>query len=65
MKKKNNKENNKENFCLGNIMPWPTVSLANICYLDIQNISVGITFGFSLCTASLLVILVTYFRRGA
>jgi len=63
MKKENNKENNNGNFCLSNIMPWPTVLLANICYLNILNTSVGIIFGFSLYTTSLLVTLVTYFRR--
>jgi len=65
MKKENNKENNNGNFYLGNIMSWPTVLLANMCYLDIQNIGVGIIFGFSLYIVPLLVILVIYFRRGA
>jgi len=27
MKKKNNKENNNRNFCLGNIMSWPTTNI--------------------------------------
>jgi len=44
-------------------MSFSKVQISNLCYLHIQNMRVEIAFNFSLCTISLLVILVIYFKR--